>query len=79
MRGEWCGREVQEGKDICMLIAESLVVQQKLTQHCKAIILQLKNTFWQKNYSLYIFLKLSRHPDKKKKICENSIRESGLT
>ena len=33
-----CGREVQEEGDICIPIADSFVVQQKLTQHCKAII-----------------------------------------
>ena len=35
----WDGGEVQEGGDICICIADSLIVQQKLTQHCKAIIL----------------------------------------
>ena len=39
------GREVQEGGDICIHIAGSHVVQQKLTQHCKAVILQLKINF----------------------------------
>ena len=38
----WGGREVQEGGDIDIHRADSLVVQQKLTQHCKAILLQLK-------------------------------------
>ena len=33
------GREVQEGGDICILM---VVVQQKSTQHSKAIILQLR-------------------------------------
>ena len=37
------GREVQEGGDICTHIADSFLVQQKLTQHCKAIILQKQN------------------------------------
>ena len=35
------GREVPEGGDICLHMADSLV-QQKLTQHCKATILQSK-------------------------------------
>ena len=37
------GKETQEGGDggdICIRIADSLAIQQKLTQHCKAIILQ---------------------------------------
>ena len=34
------GREAQKGGDICMYIAASVVVQQKLTQYCKAIIAQ---------------------------------------
>ena len=33
------GREVQEGGDLCILM---VVVQQKSTQHSKAIILQLR-------------------------------------
>jgi len=37
--GGWHGREPPEGGDICILIADS---QQKLTQHCKAIILKFK-------------------------------------
>ena len=32
--------EVYEGGDICIHTADSLVVQQKLTQHYKAILLQ---------------------------------------
>ena len=38
------GREAQERGDICVHIADSLsaLVQQKLMQHCKAVILQLK-------------------------------------
>ena len=35
-------REAQEGGLICIPIADSLYVQQKLTQNCKAIICQLK-------------------------------------
>ena len=35
--------EAQEKWDLCIHIADSRVVQEKLTQHCKAIILQLKN------------------------------------
>ena len=36
------GMETQEGGDICILKLIHVVVQQKPTQHCKAIILQLK-------------------------------------
>ena len=36
------GRAVQEGGDICRLMAVSHIVQQKPTQHCKAIILHVK-------------------------------------
>ena len=43
------GREAQEEGDICIHIAVSHCVQQKLTQHCKAITLQLKK---KKNQSL---------------------------
>ena len=43
--GDVAGKEVQEGQDICTHVhieGVHTVVQQKLTQHCKAIILQLK-------------------------------------
>ena len=40
----WSGREDQGG-NICILMADSRVVMQKPTHHCKAIILQLKNEF----------------------------------
>ena len=33
-------REALEGGDICIHTADSLCVQQKLTQHCKTIIIQ---------------------------------------
>lgn len=36
--GEW--KEVRQGGDISVHIADSLCIQQKLTQHCKAIILK---------------------------------------
>ena len=39
-RGE--GREAQEGGDICIIMAELLCCMAEPTQHCKAIILQLK-------------------------------------
>ena len=35
--------EAQEKWDLCIHIADPRVVQEKLTRHCKAIILQLKN------------------------------------
>ena len=38
----WGGREVQEGGAICILRAGSCYYMEKRTQHCKAIILQLK-------------------------------------
>ena len=39
-------REAEEGRDICILVADSLRSQQKLIQHRKAIILQfLKKIF----------------------------------
>ena len=39
------GREAQEGEDICIHIADSCCIPQKLTQHRKPIICQLKNLF----------------------------------
>ena len=36
------GREPHDGGDIGIHIADSLVVQQKQTQHCKAIIIQYR-------------------------------------
>ena len=51
------GREAQEEGDICIHIAVSHCVQQKLTQHCKAITLQLKKKLRikvaEKHYILY--------------------------
>ena len=42
-RGVGCGRrEAQEGGDICIFMLICVVVWQNPTQHCKAIILQLK-------------------------------------
>ena len=44
--GGWGRREAQEGGDICILRADSHChKQQKPTQHCKAVILQLKINF----------------------------------
>ena len=40
--GEGMGRKAQEGGGICVHIADLHCCRQKLTQHCKAIILQLK-------------------------------------
>ena len=40
LRGVGCGREVQDGGDICVVL-----VRQKPTPHCKAIIIQLKINF----------------------------------
>ena len=34
------GKEIQKRRDICICIADSFDVQQKLTQHCKATVLQ---------------------------------------
>ena len=36
------GREVQDGGDICIPMADHAVVWQSQTQYCTAIILQLK-------------------------------------
>jgi len=36
------GSEAQEERNICMHLAIHFIKQQKLIQHCKAIILQLK-------------------------------------
>ena len=41
----WGGREDQKGGDIVYLTLLHIVVRQKPTQHCKAIILQLKINF----------------------------------
>ena len=38
----WSGREVQEGGCLCILGVIHIVAWQKPTQHCKAIIFQLK-------------------------------------
>ena len=35
------GREVQEGADVCMYMANSCRCMEKPTQYCKAVILQL--------------------------------------
>ena len=43
------GREAQMGGDICIFMADSCFLQQKPTQHYKAIILQLKTTLKKKN------------------------------
>ena len=40
--GEGGGRKLQEGGDICIPMADYVDVWQKLSQYCKAIILQLK-------------------------------------
>ena len=36
----WGGREAQEGGDIYIHIIDSLLYSEKLTLHCKAIIIQ---------------------------------------
>ena len=38
--GEWDGREVQEGGDVCIPMAIHVEVWQKTVKFCKAIILQ---------------------------------------
>ena len=35
---EVSGPEIQEGGDICIHTADSFIVEQKLTQHCKATV-----------------------------------------
>ena len=44
------GREVQEESIYVHLWLIQLTVQEKLTEHCKAIILQLKKIFLKKEY-----------------------------
>ena len=48
--GAWDGREVQEGGAYVYIWLIHVVVQQKLTWHSKAIILQLKLFFKEINY-----------------------------
>ena len=43
MHGVW--QEAQQGRDVCVLTADSLVVQQKPIQHCNAIILLVEINF----------------------------------
>ena len=43
--GEGNGREAQEGGDICIRMADYIVERRKRTQHCEAIIFQLKIHF----------------------------------
>ena len=38
-------KEPQEGGDICVLIIDSCCSKHNVTQHCKAILLQLKHIF----------------------------------
>ena len=53
------GREVQEGGDLCIPMADSCWYMQKPTQHYKAVILQLKiNKFFKKLYNHAINLGL---------------------
>ena len=44
------GKEAQEGGDIWIHKMIHFVIQQKLTQHCKAMILQLKKKKKQKEF-----------------------------
>ena len=46
------GKEAQEGGDIWIHKMIHFVIQQKLTQHCKAMILQLKKKKNRKNFGL---------------------------
>ena len=47
------GREGQEAEDACASMVSHVDVQQKPTQYCKAIILQLKiNTFLKDNKTI---------------------------
>ena len=36
------GKEVQAGGDTCVHIADHFIVEQRLTQHCKTVILRFK-------------------------------------
>ena len=38
--GDFNGKEVQKGGDICICMADSFCWTEKLTQHCKVTILQ---------------------------------------
>ena len=51
--GVGVGREGQEAEDACASMVSHVDVQQKPTQYCKAIILQLKiNTFLKDNKTI---------------------------
>ena len=50
----WGGREVPEGGDICVFVADSHCYTAEAAQHSKAIILQLRTK---------IFLKESRNSE----------------
>jgi len=41
--GDLNGKETQGRGDVCMHVGLHFAVQWKLTQHCKATVLQLKN------------------------------------
>lgn len=40
--GVGSGKEVQEGGDTCVHIADHFIVEQRLTQHCKTVIPRFK-------------------------------------
>ena len=42
LRGGMRGGEGMEGVDVCIIMTDSRVVQQRPTQHCEAIFHQLK-------------------------------------
>ena len=42
----WGGREVHEGGDLCIHIADTLCCRAETKQYCKTIILQLKKKVW---------------------------------
>ena len=54
-------RQIQEGEDVCVPMADS-GIWQKLTEYCKAIILQLKiNNFFKKLRSWHLVPLLEIH------------------
>ena len=54
------GKEAQKRGGSCILMADSCVVWQKLTQHCKALILQLKKkkTLLRPSLSAVLFVRV---------------------
>ena len=56
----WEWREVQEGRDICILMVD---LHLKLTQHCKATILYFKIYIFKKDAVINLHIPKSRWGD----------------